>query len=165
MYLLRCTASLRSAALQHHAAATAADRSETRLGDWYGTRLNVGAQRYILATSAQTLLSVVVEARNIPGLPDRLRAAVAAVLCDVGIPESVVAAEIRLMHDARIGATTERRVLGSMTALRAEADWDLRDLAFRPGRTLHYVNMRLAMAPCGLLGFATPAETAALLLS
>jgi hypothetical protein len=165
MYLLRCTASLRAAALQHHPPAEPADQSDTRLGDWYATRLNVGPQRYILASSGLSLLSVVVEARNVPALPDRLSNAVAAVLRDIGVGQAAAAAEIRLMTAPRVAPTADRRVLGSMTALRAEADWELRDLAFRPGRTLHYVNVRLATTPCGLLDYAAPAEVALRLLS
>jgi hypothetical protein len=165
VYLLRCTTALRAAALKHHEAATPSDRSRNCLGDWYATRLNVGSQRYILACSELSLLGVVVAARDVATLPARLSDAVTAILRDIGVPPASAAAEILQMQALRIAGTVNRRVAGSLTALRADADWELRDLAFRPGRTLHYVNMRLAERPSGLLNYASPAEVALRLLS
>jgi hypothetical protein len=165
LYLLRCTRPLLQDAARHLTTAAHGAVSDTRLGDWFMTRLNCGRQRYLLATSSRSLLSVVVPARDLRGVPDRMARAVGELLAELGIPSEPLQREVAAMKRAAVAPTNDRSVLAFMTNLRVDADWELHDLAWRPGRTLHYVNVRLSETPCGLLAFETPAELTRRLLT
>lgn len=103
-------------------------------------------------------------ARDLPGLPARLAAAVGQVLTDIGAVVDRVGCEVAAMDRFVVTTTNSRAVLGSMNDMAAQADAQLYDLPHRPGRQLHHVNAWLAQVPCAPLDYATPAETARHLL-
>lgn len=165
MIVLRCTARLLRDVARHHPRASATHRPTSRLGEWYANRLNVGARRYIMATHATSLLSVVVPARDLRGLPERIATATDRLLLDLGVPAAVRAPEVDAMRDVRVTRTASGSVLASMRWITMYADTLLWDLPHRPGRTLADVNVALSDCPCGALGGGIPADAALLLLS
>jgi hypothetical protein len=158
LYLLRCPRPFLREVKRHLPPAGPQARSSTQLGDWFARRLNVGPRRYVMATSRLSLLSVVVPARDLPLLPARIAGAVEALLLGLGVPMRNVAREVGEMGDAVPAPADSPAVLATMRYLAETAAWDLRDLEFRPGRTLHHVNVWLSETPCGLLGGGSPAS-------
>jgi hypothetical protein len=162
---MRCTAPLWRDAIRYHAVAGARERSGTRLGDWFATRLNVGHQRYVLATSRKTLLTLVVPARDLASLPERMASALERLLAHLDVDARTRRAEIGAMAEARVARTDSRSVLGSMSHLAERAHAELCELPHRPGRSLDHVNVWLANEPCGALDHGTPADAALRLLT
>jgi hypothetical protein len=164
VYLLRCTARLLADGGRHLPWTSAADVSDTSLGDWFANRLAAGRQRYVIATNATSLLTVVVPARDPGGLPGRIADATDRLLAAIGAPASARRREVRRMAELRVAPTNSRAVLGSMAALAQQAHWELLELSYRPGRTLDHVNVWLAGQPCRPLGLRPPADEALRLL-
>jgi hypothetical protein len=134
------------------------DPTSTALGDWFANRFNFGAQRFIMCTSEHSLLTLLVPARDLRKLPDRLSLALGAVLADMEAPHRPREIELAAMQRYQIARTNSRSVLGSMNDMSGLAE---AELAARDGRLdLHEVNLRLAEVPCGPLGYRTPGETA-----
>lgn len=110
MVILRPTRKLRS--LLPVAAVSA--QSDTALGDWYVNRIVFERQPLLLLVSSKSLLAVVLPARDVRGLPDRLKAVVASRLQRLGLESAVVEAELRAMHPVIVASTADRSVLGIM---------------------------------------------------
>src|SRR3989442_11304288 len=106
MYTLRCTKPLLTR-LGEHARPSAGARTDntTTLGDWYANALNLGRLRLVLCTNERSLLSVVVPAKNLPGLPQRLTQSLALLLERMGVPRTVVRREISEMACVRLDCT------------------------------------------------------------
>jgi hypothetical protein len=125
--------------------------SDTALGDWYVNRLIVDRRPLLLLVSSRSLLSLVVPARDVCGLPSRLAALVAARLRRLGIVGSLIEAEVAAMDPVCVASTQDRSVIGSMVDF-AKAipvylpvgGWDLTSLPF--------VESRLAETPCRVSG-------------
>jgi hypothetical protein len=165
VYVLRCTRRLRSAVRRHLPDCTAPHRGTNRLGDWYANRLNIAQRRYIIAVNAQTFLTLVVPARDLAGLPDRLSDALDSLLCTLGVERSARARELKRMNDVCTAGAHDRSVVSSMNAI-AQRAWDeLYDLPHRPGRTLTHIDTLLAGLPLARLDQRTPADVAAALLT
>lgn len=160
MATLRCTQKilrrLRIDPLADDAAPT------NRLGDWYANLLNVGRMRLVLCVSEKTLLPVILPARMLRTLPERLPPAVAFVLRHLGVPADVVETEVNALHPVRIGETKSRVVLGSMAEMAYEANFLLGHPAMRA--SLEQASLRLCGILCGPLGNSTPAEATVRLL-
>jgi len=163
MYTLRCTRPL----LRRLGPLTPpgdgpAPVATTSLGDWYANRLNIGPHRLILCTSERSLLSVVVPAKDLPGLPQRLIKSLAVLLCRIDVPALAVAREIREMQSVCFDRTLSRSVLGSMNDFAFTAD----AFFLRPGSEVYLEDLdwRLSETPCGPLGYAQPFERARELL-
>ena len=159
MYTLRCTKPLLSR-LAHLTPRGDGPppASTTVLGDWYANRLNVGRHRLVLCTNERSLLTVVVPAKDLPGLPRRLVEAVAQLLRHIGVPPALVAREVREMQWVRFERTASRSVLGSMNDFALAADFCFRGPA--PLVHLEEVARLLAETPCGPLGHARPRDRA-----
>jgi hypothetical protein len=159
MVVLRCTRPLLRDVRRHHVVAETAV-STTHLGDWFANRLNVGHRRYILATNALTRLSVVVPARDLGQLPNRITAALDTLLTHIGVPARERTREMDLMQDVSIAPTNSASVLSTMTDIAFSAYDELYDLPFRPGRTLAHVDLTLSALPLRFAGYRTTAELA-----
>ena len=163
MYTLRCTrALLRRLGRVTSPGDDPAAAATTTLGDWYANPLNLGPHRLILCTNERSLLSVVVPAKDLPGLPQRLAGSVAVLLRRIGVPPSAVAREVREMQWVRFDRTLSRSVLGSMNDFAFTADAFFR----RPESDVYLEDLdwRLSETPCGPLGYAQPLERARELL-
>lgn len=89
--------------------------STNRLGDWYANLLFTKRARLIICISERSLLPVFVEATDPFSFITRFQEAVRSVLQRMGVPSEVLDCEAREMGQIRIGTTTSRRVLGSLT--------------------------------------------------
>lgn len=136
----------------------------TRLGDWYANRLNIGKHRLVLCTSELSLLSVVVPAKDLPGLAVRMTEAVTLLLRDIGVPPALIERELREMQWVRFAPTASRRVLGHMN----DFAWGVECMFRRETADVIYlpeVALQLADTPCGSMDYAQPREIAVKLLT
>ena len=126
---------------------TAPGPSDTALGDWYVNRLVVDRQPLLLLVSATSLLPILVPARDVRSLPERLPALVERRLQRCGVDGAVIGAEARLMREVIVAPTVDRSVLGTMVDFAKAVSWYL-----EPGQwtdaTLPMVEDRLADTPC-----------------
>lgn len=83
----------------------------TKLGDWYANRLNIGHHRLILCTSAASLLTVVVPAKDLLGLPVRLAEGLVLLLRWIGVSPSGIEAELGEMEQVRVDRTDSGRLV------------------------------------------------------
>lgn len=143
MVILRPTRKLRS--LLPTAAVSA--RSDTALGDWYVNRIVIDRQPLLLVVSSASLLPMLLPARDVRGLPDRLGALVESRLRRCGIENRAIAAERRAMHGVAVAPTVDRSVLGIMVDFAKAVPYYL-----EPGRwtarALTVIEDRLAETPC-----------------
>ena len=86
--------------------------SETALGDWYINRIVVDRRPLLLLLSAQALLPLLIPARDVRSLPDRLPGLVGTLLRRLGVGERLIEAELRAMETTCIAPTRDRSVLG-----------------------------------------------------
>ena len=153
MYAIRCTRKLldRGAPppIQSPTAPT------TVLGDWYANIIFTRPEQLVICISQKTLLPVVVPAKDIKRLPERVLAAAEIMLTAIGVPGEEVASELDEMQKAVFAKTADRRVLGS-----------LNDFVFHlqhgtgshQHMTLHERALCIAQMPCGALEYAYPTE-------
>jgi hypothetical protein len=146
-------------------AAVAPGRCDTALGDWYVNRFVVDRQPLRILVNSTSLLSILMPARDLRTLPERLPALVADRLQRLRIEFALVDVEIRAMAPVTVAPTVDRAVLGCLVDyvktvpfhLDAGA-WDLTALPF--------VEARLAETPCHLgRAMIWPARTAPELLA
>jgi hypothetical protein len=91
-----------------------AETSDTALGDWYVNRIVVDRQPLLLLVSSLSRLAILVPARDVKNLPDRLGAMVAGRLERLGVPQGIIEAEVKEMQPVRVGRTQDRSVTGQM---------------------------------------------------
>ena len=121
--------------------------STTALGDWYVNRLTVDKRPLLLLVSERSLLPLLIPARDVASLPDRLPDLVAARLRRLGIPPSVVHAEIASMRPVRVGPTANRSVVGIMVDFAKGVPFHL-EVGAWDDTTLPFVEAQLAETPC-----------------
>src|SRR5688572_2829940 len=88
--------------------------SDTALGDWYGTTLVVDRRPLLLLVSSESLLPIVLPARDLRRLPDRLPEVVRARLERLRTPRDQIAAEVAAMNPVVVTKTVSRSVVGIM---------------------------------------------------
>lgn len=142
MVTLRCTQKLLRRGLPEDQAVDAPPN--TLLGDWYANVLVARPNHLVLCVSERTLLPVVVPAKDIKRLPDRLVEALQLVLRGLHIELSSIDAEIGAMRTCRVGRTASKRVLGSLNELMYQLSWQLQA---HPNRSLLEQSLRLAQVP------------------
>ena len=122
-------------------------RSDTALGDWYVNRIVVDRRPLLLLLSSASLLPLLLPARDVRTLPDRLGELVAARLRRWAIETRAIDAEQQAMAPVAIGPTVDRSVLGIMVDFAKAVPYYL-----EPGgwseHTLSLVEDRLAETPC-----------------
>jgi hypothetical protein len=129
------------------------------LGDWYANRFRVGRHQLIVATNERTLLTLLTPAKDLPGLPQRLRNELGWLLNTLGIGAMAIAKELAAMDTVRYDRTESRSILASMNQLTFDAcaAFDV------PGRDVVYLDqvaLRLSGTPCKRLDYSSPAERA-----
>lgn len=154
MYTLRCTQLLLARLSAPTPIGIDAPPPTTILGDWYANRLNVGRRQLIICTSERSLLTVVVPAKNLPQLPERLRHAVTRLLQRLDIPLPQIVREEREMRWHQIGRTASRRVLGSLNEFVLLASHYVDDAA--DDEDLDNVGLRLSRTPCRPIPYQFP---------
>jgi hypothetical protein len=127
-----------------------ADRSTTRLGDWYANLINVGHQHLVLCISEHTRLPVLLPGRELKLLGAHLAAAAAAVLERLGVARERISEELAHMQSVSIGPTINRSLVASMN------DYGrMVRLGERPDDVLD-VSLRLAETPILVLDGESP---------
>jgi hypothetical protein len=127
--------------------------STGRLGAWYANLLVVRPAQLVLCVSERTLLPVLVPAKDISSLPQRLAIAAGEMLRAIGVPEVEVIRELRQMVEWRIAKTASRQVLGSMNDFAWMAEVDPRETMSLLDRAL-----LLAESPCKPIGMDNPRQ-------
>jgi hypothetical protein len=121
--------------------------SDTALGDWYVNRLSIDRRPLLLLVSSRGLLSVLIPARKVATLPERLPEVVDSRLRRLGIPQSVVQAEVAAMESVTVAATEDRSVVGIMVDFAKSIPYYL-DAGAWDDSSLPFVEARLAETPC-----------------
>lgn len=155
--ILRCTAKLLSRLKAPVVAAP--PPSTTRLGDWYATILIWRPAHRVLLVNELTRLAVVLPARELSTLAERIPEAVARVLLDIGVEPGVVEEERSAMTEISFAKTASRSVLGTMNEFVFYLD-ELRES--KPHLTEHVLSTLLAQELTTIppLGYEVPAEMA-----
>jgi len=112
MLVLRCTRKLLDRLRIEPA--TTDGPSTTVLGDWYATILPVRPAHLVLLVNERSRLPVVLSARELSTLLDRIPEAIADVLSELGADASIIARERDAMGEIRCATTRSRSVLGTM---------------------------------------------------
>jgi hypothetical protein len=133
-----------------------APSSTTRLGDWYGNLLYFGRRQLVLFTAEKSRLSLLVEAKDAGGLPERLRAALSEVLSTLGVPPKLIHAELAQMQDVTFAPTANRVVLGTMTDFAFEASYLLGEQRL----SLLQASIELCGTPCVKMEGVFPCDVA-----
>ena len=128
----------------------------TVLGDWYANILFARPVHLVLALSERSLLPVVVPAKDVKRLPDRVARAAQDMLRAIGIPEEQVATETLAMSEGYLAVTSNRKVLGSLNDFVFHLELSLQD---RPNWELHEHARQLAEMPSGAIDYAFPSES------
>ena len=144
MVILRPTRKLLKS-LSYSADADAA--SDTALGDWYVNRIVVDRRPLLLLLSSRSLLPILMPARDVRALPNRLPELVAARLKRLGVARGLIEAEVDAMSPVRIARTTDRSVLGIMVDFAKGIPFYL-EVGGWDETTLPFVEGRLAETPC-----------------
>lgn len=117
------------------------------LGDWYVTRTVVDRRPLLTIISERCYLPLVVPARDIRSLPDRLPDLVAERLRRVDLPERQRLAEVAAMSPVSVGPTVSRSVTGILVdfvhclpSYLPTTGWD--------AAHLRYAEDRLGEMPC-----------------
>lgn len=97
------------------------DHSTTELGDWFATALFWRPQVALLVNQ-RTFVPVLVELAPASTLPDRVPAAIEAVLRHHGLEPEFLSAERGAMQEVRLAQTNDRRVVGVMNELTFQAE-------------------------------------------
>jgi hypothetical protein len=118
MVVLRCTQKLLARLKQ--SGDLPAIESTTRLGDWYGNILRIGARQHLLFISERSRLPVIVPLREVKRLSTVFLEAVCDRLAVVGVTAADIAEERALMSEMVFGRTRNRSPAG--TVLRSLSD-------------------------------------------
>jgi Domain of unknown function (DUF6933) len=121
--------------------------SDTALGDWYVNRIVVDRQPLLLLVSSASLLPMLLPARDVRTLPDRLAGLVEVRLRHLGIEVRAITAEKSAMTPVEIGPTVDRSVLGIMVDFAKSVPYELEPGCWNES-TLQLVEDRLAETPC-----------------
>ena len=92
----------------------APSHSDTALGDWYVNRVTVHRRPLLLLVSSNGLLPIVLPARDVASLPERLPDVVVARLRRLGVAANIAEAETIAMRPVLVGPTADRSVVGIM---------------------------------------------------
>jgi hypothetical protein len=120
---------------------------DTALGDWYVNRLIVDRRPLLLLVSARTLFPILIPARDVAGLPERLIPVVASGLFRARMPVRHIDAEVAAMPPVTVAKAQDRSVLGIMVDF-AGAVASYLPIRAWDDTTLPFVEARLAETPC-----------------
>jgi hypothetical protein len=112
MLVLRCTRKLLG---RLHASPDPVDApSTTVLGDWYATILMVRPAHLVLLVNERSRLPIVLPARELSTLLERIPDAVADTLSDLGVESHAIEREREEMRNIVCAPTANRSVVGAM---------------------------------------------------
>lgn len=121
--------------------------SDTALGDWYVNRISVDRWPLLLLISSRSLLPILLPARGVRHLPERLAEIVAKRLERLQIPSHMIEAEVRAMTPVVVARTEDRSVVGIMVDFAKAVPFYLEPHGWDES-TLPFAESRLADTPC-----------------
>jgi hypothetical protein len=121
--------------------------SDTALGDWYVNRIFIDRRPILILISSRSLLPVLLPARNVRSLPQRLAEIVAKRLERLQVPSHVIEAEARAMAPVVVARTDDRSIVGIMVDFAKAVPFYLERGRWDES-TLAFVEARLAETPC-----------------
>ena len=127
----------------------------TILGDWYANIVFTRPEYLVVCISEKTLLPVIVTAKNVKHLPERVAAAVGNMLTAIGVPAPEVEAELAQMNGGILAATVNRRVLGSLNEFVFHFE---HGAGSYPELSIEDRALKLANMPCGAIEFVFPSK-------
>jgi hypothetical protein len=153
VFHLRCTKKL----LKRIAAEPEGVRGATNtvLGDWYANIVFSKPQHLVVCISERTLLPIVVPAKNIHGLPQRLCAQLEQLLQLIGVSSAAIELELAQMREHQFAPTASKSVLGSLNESVFHLSWMLS--AHRESSLLEHA-VRLGDIPNKPIGYAFASE-------
>jgi hypothetical protein len=129
------------------------ERSSTILGDWYADILFIQPRQVVLCVSENARLPVVLLARELRTLDQRLPVALGSVLKDLQVSQSAVARELAGMATLKVARTASRSILGTINDFAIALTWAL---AEKPDVGLHQLSLDLCETPVGPLKYEHP---------
>ncbi len=124
-----------------------APSSDTALGDWYVNRIVVDRKPLLLLVCSNALLPMLLPAREVRALPDRLPLLVLERLVRQGIAPEIAARESRSMEPVIVGRTRDRSVVGSMVDFAKTVPYHLAASGWNDSDLVR-VELQLARTPC-----------------
>jgi hypothetical protein len=127
------------------------------IGPWCANIFNLGRIPMVILTNEKTLLSVIVQFKNVSSLWDRSLEAVEILLHSIALPSSVIQREINEMQSVSFSRKKNRQVLGSMN------DFVFLSRAYfesNPSGSLEELSFELSGTPCSPLKYAQPRHAA-----
>jgi hypothetical protein len=121
--------------------------SDTALGDWYVNRIVVHRKPLLLLISSKSLLPLVLPARDVRTLPERLAGLVRQRLLRLGVSNPLVQTEISAMSPVLVAKTTDRAVLGILVDFAKSVPYYLPERASTE-EDLARVEAQLEDTPC-----------------
>jgi uncharacterized protein DUF6933 len=125
--------------------------SDTALGDWYVTLVDIDDRPLLLLVSSRSLLSILIQARDIAALPQRLPGLVATRLRRLGIAQPLIDAEVAAMSPVCVAPTLDRSVVGSMVEFGKSLNLWM-PLGWWDKTSLPFVEVHLSETPCRVTG-------------
>lgn len=95
-----------------------AEKSTTRLGDWYAIDLVLNRRQFILSVSSTTRLGVMIEAAPYLSFPTRLPNKISELILEIGVKDASVTSELTEMKEVTFAKTEDRSIIGSMNDYR-----------------------------------------------
>ena len=137
---------------------TSAPASTTLLGDWYVHLLVMRPQHLAVCTCQHTRLTLILPAKELKTLPQRMAAQMAVVLADLGVPPKQIKHETAQMQQWRITPTSQgtdyQKVLGTQRQLILCLDHQL-ERGYDQMVWTRYLNT----TPCGPSPYRIPDRT------
>jgi hypothetical protein len=158
--ILRCTRKLR--ARLPEAAIPNAPGALAALGNWHATLLVARPAWLVLLVNDASRLPVILPARELSTLLERIPGGVAEVLTAIGIDVATVARERSALENISLAPTASRSVVGTMNDFVFQFGW-IRDST--PNDSLLGWSLTLAQTPVGPLAYARPVDAARRLLA
>jgi hypothetical protein len=124
-----------------------AGRSDTALGDWYVNRISIDRRPLLILVSSRSLLPILLPARDVRSLPERLAEVVARRLQRLHLPSRIIEAEVRAMAPVVVAPTEDRSVLGILVEFAKAVPFYLEPGSWDES-TLPFVEARLGETPC-----------------
>ncbi len=139
--------------------ATTDVESSTRLGDWYAIDIVLKRRQFILAVSAKSRVSVMIEAAPYVTFPDRLPLAIREVLSSIGLKREKIESEINEMNQILLAKTQDRSVIGTMNDYRRHLQFMENSGRFNPNNLLA-VSLQITATPSLVMPGVWPQEVA-----
>jgi hypothetical protein len=123
------------------------------LGDWYVNLMNFRRARFVLCTSARTLLPIILDGRK--DFSGQFGDALGILLRALGVDDKRIAQELGAVQDVAFARTASRQILGTMNDFAYHTEFYLARADWSSAPALR-VSLELAEMPCKPIGYESP---------